>query len=37
MTSLIYKYTSNTIDAKITPLKVFMISLVDFIVNIFNL
>ena len=34
MMSLICKYMSNTIyDAKTTPLKVFMISLVNFIVN----
>ena len=37
MTLLIYKYTSNTIDAKTTNLKVFMISLLNFIENIINL
>ena len=37
MTSLICKYTSNIIDAKTTPLKVFIISLVNFIVNTLNL
>ena len=36
MTSLICKYTSNTVDAK-TPLKVFMIGLVNFIVDTLNL
>ena len=37
MTSLICKYTSNTINAKTIPLKVFMISLVNVIVNTVNL
>ena len=37
MASLICKYTSNTVDAKTTPLKVFMISLLNFIVNTLNL
>ena len=33
MTSLVCKYTSNTVNAQKTLLKVFMISLVNFIVN----
>ena len=37
MTSLICKYTSNLIAAKTTSLKVFLISLVNFIVNALNL
>ena len=37
MTSLICKYISNTNDAKTTPLKVFMISLLNVIVNTLNL
>ena len=37
MTSLVCKYTSNTVDAKTSPLKVVMISLVNFIVNTLNL
>ena len=37
MTSLNCKYTSNIFDAKMTPLKVFMKSLVNFIVNTLNL